>query len=213
MVGTAQERLCPPYETGAVILRCEPSNGSSFAGPMTGFWRASKDGYDKGACGPSFEARKGAHLRMTGCERANIPTIVVPAKAGTHNHRRCGYTKVVEQRRLKRGAAAYGSPREPVYRARRRRDPVAGTTLRDAYCFRRRGAAAAGSAGAATAAASPSSRQREDLHRQHRMIEALELQIIQRGGIDPWLDDAVDAPGNHDLAGLGFVAESATQDW
>src|ERR1700730_4809862 len=40
------------------------------------------------------------------------------------------------------------------------------------------------------------------------MIEALENQIIERLAVDPWLDHAVDAPGDHDLAGLGFVAEA-----
>ena len=48
----------------------------------------------------------------------------------------------------------------------------------------------------------------EDLHRQHRVIEPLELEIVERGGLDPGLDDAEDAAADHDLVGLGFAAQA-----
>ena len=39
------------------------------------------------------------------------------------------------------------------------------------------------------------------------MIEPLQVQIVDRPALDPLLDHAVDAPADHDLVGLGFVAE------
>src|SRR5258708_10669111 len=47
----------------------------------------------------------------------------------------------------------------------------------------------------------------QDCHRQHRMIESLQAEIIDRPGFDPLLDNAVDAPRHHNLVGLGFVAQ------
>src|ERR1700723_629709 len=41
---------------------------------------------------------------------------------------------------------------------------------------------------------------------EDRMIEALQMQIVERLAFDPWLDHAVDAPAHPDLAGLGLVA-------
>ena len=31
--------------------------------------------------------------------------------------------------------------------------------------------------------------------------------VLERGGVDPLLDDAIDAPANDDLIGLGLVAQ------
>ena len=39
------------------------------------------------------------------------------------------------------------------------------------------------------------------------MVEAFEVEIVERGGLDPWLDHAKGAPGDDDLAGLGLVAQ------
>src|SRR6266704_3621055 len=47
----------------------------------------------------------------------------------------------------------------------------------------------------------------QDLHREHRMIEALQVQLFERVAFDPALDHAEHAPANHDLVGLGFVAQ------
>ena len=47
----------------------------------------------------------------------------------------------------------------------------------------------------------------QNLRRQNRMIESLQIQIVDRPALDPLLDHAVDAPGHHDLVGLGFVAQ------
>src|SRR5260370_37369246 len=46
-----------------------------------------------------------------------------------------------------------------------------------------------------------------NLHRQHGMIESLQGQIIERFGIHPLLDHAVDPPAHHDLAGFVLVAQ------
>jgi len=48
----------------------------------------------------------------------------------------------------------------------------------------------------------------QDLHGQHRVIEPLELEIVERTGFDGVFDDAVDAAADHDLVGLGFAAQT-----
>ena len=47
----------------------------------------------------------------------------------------------------------------------------------------------------------------QDLGGEDRMIEALEMQIVDRAALDPLLDHAVDAAADHDLVRLGFVAQ------
>jgi hypothetical protein len=48
----------------------------------------------------------------------------------------------------------------------------------------------------------------QNFHRQHRVAEALELQIVHRHSVDPAFNHAVDAAAHHDLAGLGFGAQA-----
>src|ERR1700730_11447562 len=47
----------------------------------------------------------------------------------------------------------------------------------------------------------------QNLHRQHRMIKPLQVQIVERLAIDPGLDHAKDAPGDHDLVRFRLVAQ------
>ena len=49
-------------------------------------------------------------------------------------------------------------------------------------------------ADAASTTLSTSSRQLDNLSRENRMIESLQIEIVDRPALDPWLDHAVDAP-------------------
>src|SRR5260370_42247185 len=47
----------------------------------------------------------------------------------------------------------------------------------------------------------------QNLHREHRMIKTLQVQIIDRPRFDEIFHHAVDAPRDHDLAGFRLVAQ------
>src|SRR5215468_12545626 len=48
----------------------------------------------------------------------------------------------------------------------------------------------------------------QNLGGQHGVIEALQVEVVDRLALDPLLDHAVDAAAHHDLAGLGLVTQA-----